>query len=128
MCCGGWSLRVWDVRPELGELLIRRSVVTGLLLLLSCAGCVPTPVSPARGDPGWYLAVPWGMATDAPVGKWNLVDTRTQLGDCQAELKEIQDGWRSAVRESPGDELARTALNEWAVAQCVATDDPRLER
>jgi hypothetical protein len=68
------------------------------------------------------------MATDAPVGQWNLVDTRTQLGDCQAELKEMRDGWRRAVRESPGDALARTAFNEWAVAQCVATDDPRLER
>lgn len=75
---------------------------------------------------GWYLMMPpvlSGPHPDAPLGEWEIIgvyDKAAECTDAQDKMRSLGIDADRAKRKLGGRMEART------MAECVATDDPRL--
>jgi len=104
----------------------------GALALAACCliGC------PRRTSVGWYLMTPppervsghgWGADSFASFSKWNLRASYDNAEQCsRARIFLTQKG--VAMTETPDRESKENIIGQqYAEAQCIATDDPRLK-
>lgn len=98
--------------------------IVALLAALALSGCE----TPSGSRVGWYLMLPptvflkndsFEVEQQAPISAWKVWSSFDVARECTKTVASMGD-WAARAGNS-------TAKQQWAVAVCIATDDPRLK-